>query len=117
MQGEAVEGSIPVWLFCDTSISHFLMTQYTTAHQCHTSIAVCHASDPPCPCGRYGATLEDSTQFDAKLFSLSDAEASLIDPQQRMLTETTFDAVMAQFGTASGISGAQQRYGNVYVMV
>eukprot|EP00873_Tetraselmis_striata_P016306 jgi/Tetstr1/436570/TSEL_025367.t2 len=63
---------------------------------------------------RYGAALKDSTQFDAKLFSLSDAEASLIDPQQRMLTETTFDAVMAQFGTASGISGAQQRYG-IYI--
>jgi hypothetical protein len=44
------------------------------------------------------------------LFALSDAEASIIDPQQRVLTETVLEAVLSTFGAAVGISGAMQRY-------
>ena len=42
---------------------------------------------------RYGAFVEDIDQFDAGFFRISPAEAEFLDPQQRMMLETTWQAL------------------------
>ena len=44
---------------------------------------------------RFGAYLAGIAAFDAAAFSISDAEAALMDPQQRMLLETVGEALLA----------------------
>ena len=41
--------------------------------------------------GRYAATLEDVDLFDGQAFGISSSEAMLVDPQQRMLIQTTWE--------------------------
>lgn len=41
---------------------------------------------------RWGVFLDSLSMFDAQAFQISDSEARLIDPQQRMLLETTAEA-------------------------
>ena len=42
---------------------------------------------------RFGAFVEDLDQFDAEFFRISPVEAQLLDPQQRMMLETTWLAL------------------------
>jgi acyl transferase domain-containing protein/NADPH:quinone reductase-like Zn-dependent oxidoreductase/NAD(P)-dependent dehydrogenase (short-subunit alcohol dehydrogenase family) len=42
---------------------------------------------------RFGAFVEDLDQFDAEFFRISPVEAELLDPQQRMMLETTWLAL------------------------
>ena len=42
---------------------------------------------------RYGAFVDDIDQFDAAFFRISPAEAEFLDPQQRMMLETTWQAL------------------------
>ena len=42
---------------------------------------------------RYGAFVDDIDQFDAGFFRISPAEAEFLDPQQRMMLETTWQAL------------------------
>lgn len=42
---------------------------------------------------RFGAFVEDIEQFDAEFFRISPLEAQLLDPQQRMMLETTWQAL------------------------
>ncbi len=42
---------------------------------------------------RYGAFVDDIDQFDASFFRISPVEAELLDPQQRMMLETTWEAL------------------------
>ena len=42
---------------------------------------------------RYGAFVDDIDQFDASFFRISPVEAELLDPQQRMMLETTWQAL------------------------
>lgn len=44
---------------------------------------------------RYAATVHDTSSFDAKAFGLPAAEAQIIDPQQRLLIETTWEAMLS----------------------
>ena len=55
---------------------------------------------------RFGAWLADDDMFDASAFRLPRAEAATLDPQHRLLLETT--AVALQDG---GIVGAAQTTG------
>ena len=40
---------------------------------------------------RYAATLEDVDLFDGQAFGISGSEAMLVDPQQRVLIQTTWE--------------------------
>ena len=42
---------------------------------------------------RFGAHLQDIDKFDAEFFRISPVEALLLDPQQRMMLETTWHAL------------------------
>ena len=42
---------------------------------------------------RYGAFVDDIDQFDASFFRISPVEAEFLDPQQRMMLETTWQAL------------------------
>ena len=42
---------------------------------------------------RFGAFIEDLDQFDAEFFRISPIEAQMLDPQQRMMLETTWHAL------------------------
>ena len=42
---------------------------------------------------RYGAFVDDIDQFDASFFRISPVEAEMLDPQQRMMLETTWQAL------------------------
>ena len=42
---------------------------------------------------RYGAFVDDIDQFDASFFRISPVEAEFLDPQQRMMLETTWQAI------------------------
>ena len=42
---------------------------------------------------RFGAYLEDLEQFDAAFFRISPIEAQLLDPQQRLMLETSWRAL------------------------
>ena len=42
---------------------------------------------------RYGAFVEDIDMFDAAFFRISPVEAELLDPQQRMMLETSWEAL------------------------
>ena len=45
------------------------------------------------PACRFGAFVDDIDQFDASFFRISPVEAELLDPQQRMMLETTWQAL------------------------
>ncbi|MCY4371783.1 MAG: polyketide synthase, partial [bacterium] len=42
---------------------------------------------------RFGAYLDDLTRFDAAFFRISPVEAQLLDPQQRLMLETSWRAI------------------------
>ena len=42
---------------------------------------------------RYGAFVDDIDQFDASFFRISPVKADLLDPQQRMMLETSWLAL------------------------
>ena len=45
------------------------------------------------PACRFGAFIEDIDQFDAEFFRISPIEAQLLDPQQRLMLETSWQAL------------------------
>eukprot|EP01054_Gregarina_sp_Poly1_P011131 Gregarina_sp_Poly_1__11130@NODE_8_length_24379_cov_62_925633_g7_i0_p1_GENE_NODE_8_length_24379_cov_62_925633_g7_i0NODE_8_length_24379_cov_62_925633_g7_i0_p1_ORF_typecomplete_len4339_score613_89ketoacylsynt/PF00109_26/1_7e74ketoacylsynt/PF00109_26/2_5e79AMPbinding/PF00501_28/8_1e82AMPbinding/PF00501_28/2_8e03Ketoacylsynt_C/PF02801_22/4_4e34Ketoacylsynt_C/PF02801_22/3_3e41PSDH/PF14765_6/7_3e34PSDH/PF14765_6/1e29Acyl_transf_1/PF00698_21/2_5e55KR/PF08659_10/2_2e47KAsynt_C_assoc/PF16197_5/3_7e10KAsyn len=49
---------------------------------------------PGCAYTRAGAFMADVDVFDNLFFGISDAEAKLMDPQQRLMLEVTYDAVV-----------------------
>ncbi len=48
---------------------------------------------PEKPACRFGAFVDDIDQFDAEFFRISPTEAQLLDPQQRMMLETSWRAL------------------------
>ncbi|TQV85971.1 non-ribosomal peptide synthetase/type I polyketide synthase [Aliikangiella coralliicola] len=54
-----------------------------------------------------GGYLQDISQFDANLFSISPKEAKLIDPQQRILLEQSFEALLAAGYQPKQLSGSK----------
>jgi len=66
--------------------------------------------DPDAPgkiCTRWGAFLQDIDQFDATLFGISQAEADSMDPQQRILLETSWEALEASGIPPLGLVGTR----------
>lgn len=70
--------------------------------------------DYACLLCRFGAFLPDVASFDASLMGISNAEATLTDPQQRLLMETTSEALLTATpgGSSSStfVSGALGTY-------
>ncbi len=58
---------------------------------------------------RIGAYLPAVDLFDAALFGVSDAEAALLDPQQRLLMEGLHEALAAAAASAAASEGAVQQ--------
>ncbi len=56
---------------------------------------------------RYGAFVEDIDQFDAGFFRISPAEAEFLDPQQRMMLETTWQALEDAGIDPDGLKGSR----------
>ena len=56
---------------------------------------------------RYGAFVDDIDQFDAAFFRISPAEAEFLDPQQRMMLETTWQALEDAGIDPDGLKGSR----------
>ena len=56
---------------------------------------------------RYGAFVDDIDQFDASFFRISPVEANLLDPQQRMMLETSWLALEDAGIDPAGLKGSQ----------
>ncbi|MCL2733782.1 MAG: acyl transferase, partial [Actinomycetia bacterium] len=61
---------------------------------------------PGTSCTRHGGFLDDATEFDAGLFGISPREALSMDPQQRVLLETSWEAFERAGLTASALRGS-----------
>ena len=48
---------------------------------------------PVARCRRWGAFFDDVRGFDAEFFGISEREATAIDPQHRLLLETSWEAM------------------------
>ena len=59
---------------------------------------------------RFGAYLGDLDRFDAGFFRISPAEAELLDPQQRLMLETSWRALEDAGIPASRLRGSRERY-------
>ena len=56
---------------------------------------------------RFGAYVEGIDQFDASFFRISPVEAQLLDPQQRMMLETSWQALEDAGIDAEGLAGSR----------
>ena len=56
---------------------------------------------------RYGAFVDDIDQFDASFFRISPVEAEMLDPQQRMMLETTWQALEDAGIDPEGLKGSR----------
>ncbi len=65
--------------------------------------------DAEAPTGacRYGALVDDIEQFDAAFFRISPVEAELLDPQQRMMLETSWLALEDAGIAPEGLKGSR----------
>ena len=56
---------------------------------------------------RFGAFVDDIDQFDASFFRISPVEAELLDPQQRMMLETSWQALEDAGIDPNGLAGSR----------
>ena len=56
---------------------------------------------------RFGAYVDEIDQFDASFFRISPVEAQLLDPQQRMMLETSWQALEDAGIDAEGLAGSR----------
>jgi len=56
---------------------------------------------------RFGAFIEDLDQFDAEFFRISPVEAQMLDPQQRMMLETSWHALEDAAIDPAGLKGSR----------